>query len=146
MRAKRLVRRLALISLLASLRAPTALAGGYSVGVNGALSAPMSSFKDPFKIGYNAGATADCGITSAFGAGIDVGFHSWKGRSAFWDAFAIDHGAAAGTTMSAKLTAIQYGVHGTLTLPVLGPIHPFGRFGVDGYNLKQTTRSNDPDF
>jgi len=146
MRAKGMLRWLARLPLLALLQAPGAFAGDYSVGVTGGLSAPFGDFKDPFKSGWTAGGVAEYRGGSAFGLGMDFGYHSWKGKNAFWDAAAQDLGAAPGTHVTAKLTAIRYGVHGTVSLPGERRIRPYARLGIDGYNLKQTTDSNDPSF
>jgi opacity protein-like surface antigen len=149
MRAKRMVLGLALVSLLVALSAPVALAGGYSVGVTGGLSMPMSDLGDVYQSGYNIGGMADYEFTSMLGFGIDAGYHSWNAKDdieAALAAFAVLAGAAPGTTVDVKLTAIQYGVHGKLTPPVVGPIHPYGQIGVDGYNLKEAIELSDPSF
>jgi len=146
MRAQGMLRWLARLPLLALLQAPGAFAGGYSVGVTGGVSSPIGDFKDAFKLGMSAGGTADYRGGSVFGLGIDFGYHSWKGKNPFWEALAQDLGAAPGTTLTAKLTAIRYGVHGTVSLPGERRIRPYARLGIDGYNLKQTTDSDDPFF
>jgi opacity protein-like surface antigen len=144
-----MVRGLALVSLLAALPVPAARAGGYSVGVTGGLAAPMSDFKDAFNSGWNLGCTADHSFNALWGAGIDAGLHSWNGSSAFeggLKAEALLEGADPGTTIDVQLTALQYGVHVTLTPAASRPIHPYVRLGAGGYDLKQAIESNDPDF
>jgi opacity protein-like surface antigen len=147
MRAKRIVLGLALVSLLVALSAPAALAGGYSVGVTGGISAPMGDLKDVYSSGWNLGGTADYNLAPMLGAGIDAGYRSWNAKpevEAALAAVAMFLGAPVGTTIDVKLTALQYGLHGTLTPPLVGPIHPYAQVGLAGYNLKESISSNYP--
>lgn len=149
MRMTRVVRGLALVSLLAAFPAPAARAGGYSVGVTGGLGAPVGDFKDAFNSGWNLGCTADHSFSALWVAGVDAGLHSWNGSDGYEGglaALALLLGAPAGTTIDSKLTALQYGVHVTLTPSASRRVRPYVQVGAGGYNLKESLDSNDPDF
>ena len=140
MHGKRGVLGLALVALLVVLLAPAALAGAYSIGVSGGLGAPLSDFKDAFNSGWNGAGMADYELAPMWGIGADLGYHTWKASDAVIKAALL--AAPPGTTLDDKLSAFQYGLHGTATPPMLGPIHPFAQVGAAMYSLKDKSESN----
>ena len=133
---------LALVALLVAIAAPAARAGGYSIGVTGGLGAPMSDFKDAFSSGWTGAGTADYDMNPLWGVGVDLGYHTWN-ASATQIAFML-LGQPIGATLEDKLSAVQYGLHATVTPPLLGPVRPYVQAGAAMYNLKETATSNIP--
>ena len=140
MRRIRVGHGIALAVLALAFSATAALAGGYSVGVTGGLGAPMSEFKDAFSSGWTGAGMADYDMNPLWGVGVDLGYHTWKASDA-QIAFELV-GQPLGTTLDDKLAALQYGLHVTVTPPVLGPVRPYAQVGASAYNLKETTSSN----
>lgn len=138
---------LAAICALVALSASSALAGAYSVGAIGGFGAPMSDLKDVYGAGWNLGGQADYNFAPMLGVGLDAGYHTWNAKNDVEAALALLAmlaGAPAGTTVDVKLNALQYGVHGTLTPPIVGPIHPYVQVGLSEYNMKESITSNYP--
>jgi opacity protein-like surface antigen len=129
--------------------ASPALAGGYSIGVMGGLASPTSDFGDAYDSGYNVGGMLDYKMNALFGVGLDAGYHSENGSELYEAVLtfgALLDGMAAGTKIDDKVNAFQYGLHTTLTPPILGPIHPYAQLGVGAYSLKEKAESSDPNY
>ena len=145
----RLKRNVIGLGLLCLLSASPALAGGYSIGVMGGLTSPTSDFGDAYNSGYNIGGTLDYKMNALFGVGLDAGYHSSNASDLYELGLTIGgllDGMAAGTTINDKVNAFQYGLHATVTPPLVGPIHPYAQLGVAEYSLKEEATSSDPSY
>ncbi|HEY6867688.1 MAG TPA: outer membrane beta-barrel protein [Candidatus Eisenbacteria bacterium] len=128
---------------------PRAGAGGYSLTVSGGAGMPTSDQATLYDTGWNVSGSVDKAMGPLWSAGLDLGYNTWQGSTAFdgtLTAASYLLGAAPGSTMSATFTSLRYGLHATVTPPIIGPIHPFARAGVGGYDLTETTSSTDPAF
>ena len=138
----------AALAVVVSLSA-SATAGEYSVSLASGAGVPMGDFKDAYGVNWNLNGSAEYEVTSLWGLGVDVGYHTWNGKNDYESALAdsaMSYGAAPGTTVDATFNAFQYGVHGTLRPPMAGPIHPYAQAGIAGYSVKEKLDVSDPAF
>jgi len=113
---------------LALIVAP-AHAGGLSFGVNGGMGMPTSDYGQAFKLGWGGGVTADYGLMPMIGLGADLGYQANSAK----DEINAAASAAAGYPVTISTSAFNYGVHGTLTPPMV-MVHPFLQVGVGAYS------------
>ena len=113
---------------LALIVAP-AHAGGFTFGVNGGANMPTSDYATAFKLGWGGGVTADYGLMPMIGIGADLGYMTNTAK----DDVNAAASAAAGYPVTISTSAFQYGLHGTVTPPMV-MVHPYFQVGVGEYN------------
>jgi len=148
MMPNRILKGFAAAAAFVILTAGAAAAGSYSISVAGGAGVPSGDFGQAYGTSWNLNGAVDYEISRLWGMGVDLGYNTWNGKSAYEDGLAafseLFLGSPAGTTADAKTTAFQYGVHATVTPPVVGPVHPFVQAGAGAYSLKETIELSDP--
>ena len=124
-------------------------AGGYSLSVSGGAGMPTSDQATLYDTGWNVSGSVDKAMGPLWSAGLDLGYNTWQGSNVYdgtLTAASLLLGAAPGSSMSATFTSLRYGLHATVTPPIVGPMRPFARAGLGEYTLTETTSSTDPAF
>ena len=145
-----LLRPLTAVAIALVLCAGSAAAAGYSVALSGGAGLPTSDYGDAYSTGWNLGGSGDYQFNSILGMGVDLGYDSSNAKSEYEAALAYIaetfFGAPPGMTIDDKISAFHYGVHATAAPPMVGPIHPYGQFGVAAYSLKEKLDASDPTY
>src|SRR5436190_20406555 len=126
-----MIRRIVVVPVLAlgvALVMAPAHAGGCSFGVTGGANMSTSDYATAFKLGWGGGVTADYGLVPMIGVGVDLGYQANSAK----DDVNAAASAAAGYPVTISTSAFNYGLHGTVTPPMVA-VHPYLTGGVGEY-------------
>ncbi len=144
-RTYRLLRPLTAVAIALALSAGSAAAAGYSVALSGGAGMPTSDYGDVYSTGWNLAGAGDYQFNEILGMGVDLGYDSSNAKKVYEDALAFFFGLPPGS-VDDKVSAFHYGVHATATPPMVGPVHPYGQFGVAAYSLKERIDASNPAY
>src|SRR5262245_17265112 len=120
------------VALVAGSAVGASANGTFCFGPMAGASLPMGDYGDAASTGWNAGGTCSYNMTSGWGVGADLGYHSWSGSDELNQAAEL----AFGTGSEIKWTAIQITPNVSYHFPTAGSVKPYAKFGVGMYDVK----------
>lgn len=94
------------------------------IELNGGFAVPTGDLSEVAKFGFDLGASATWMFSSTWGAGVDLGYHTWKGQ---------DEAEPADGDLFFHAT--QFSGHGRLWIPTEGGVDPWLQAGLGLYRF-----------